>query len=190
MGSGKSFCAKIFEKLGMPVFYTDDVARQVINTNQELKGKIIKEFGDVYGTDGKIIPEKIRSIVFTEGNEENLVKLNKISHPYVFAEYENFCNKNIDKWYTIAESAILFETDLKDYVDDIIYVDTDEELRIKRTFERSGFSREEYKNRMKNQWSSDVKIKLSSFVITNNDGDDVIKQVSEIDIKLRGVAKR
>ena len=37
MGSGKSFCSKIFEQLGIPLFYTDDVSRTIVNTNQELK---------------------------------------------------------------------------------------------------------------------------------------------------------
>lgn len=182
MGSGKSYCARLFERLGVPVFYTDDVAREVINTNKELKNKIVSEFGEVYDSDGKMIPSKIRNIVFTD--DVRLLKLNELSHPYVFKEFEKFCDRHNDKQYILAESAILFETKLRDHVDEVIYVNADEKLRIKRTFERSGFSEIEYRQRMKNQLSSDYKISMSDFVITNNDDDDVKKQVEEINNKL------
>jgi len=52
MGSGKSYCSKIFEQMGVPVFYSDDVARRVINSNMDLKRDICKEFGNVYDEDG------------------------------------------------------------------------------------------------------------------------------------------
>lgn len=185
MGSGKSYCSKIFEQLGVPVFYTDDVSKVLVNTNIDLKKEISKEFGNIYDEDGMIIPKLIRDIVFVKGGEEKLRRLNEIVHPYVIDEYEKFCNLNSDKDYTIAETALLFETNLKKKVDKVIYVCVDLDLRIKRTFERSGFSEEEYKNRMKNQVSSETKKKLSDFIIYNNDGDDVISQIKDIDSKLK-----
>lgn len=178
MGAGKSYCAKKFEQLGIPVFYSDDVARLIVNTNLNLKKEICKEFGNVYDEDGMMIPQLIRSMVYVEGSQDKLNKLNSLVHPYVFQEYESFCNINKDKKYTLAESAILFESGMDKVVDKIIYVSTDEETRIERTFKRSGFSREEYKQRMKNQIPN--KETLSDFIITNNDGDDVEKQIKEI----------
>ena len=112
MGSGKSFCSKIFEQIGVPVFYSDDVARTIINTNSELKEEIKKEFGQVYDNNGIMIPSLIRSIVFVKGSEEKLKRLNELVHPYVFNEYDNFCELNKDKKYTLIESAILYESKL------------------------------------------------------------------------------
>jgi len=178
MGAGKSYCAKKFEQLGIPVFYSDDVARLIVNTNLNLKKEICKEFGNVYDEDGMMIPQLIRSMVYAEGAQDKLNKLNSLVHPYVFQEYESFCNINKDKKYTLAESAILFESGMDKVVDKIIYVSTDEETRIQRTFKRSGFGREEYKQRMKGQIPN--KETLSDFIITNNDGDDVEKQIKEI----------
>ena len=40
IGSGKSTIAKIFETLGIPVFYADAAARHVMNQDEELKQKI------------------------------------------------------------------------------------------------------------------------------------------------------
>ena len=46
IGSGKSTVAKIFEVLGIPVYYADDAARRLMNDNEELKAAIIKNFGE------------------------------------------------------------------------------------------------------------------------------------------------
>ena len=185
MGSGKSYCSKLFEKLGIPVFYTDDISRTIFNTNQELRKKICKEFGNIYNEDGIIITKLLRDIVFVQGAEPKLKRLNEIVHPYVFKEYEDFCLLHSDEPYTLAETALLFETNMRMMVDKVIYVCVDLDLRIKRTFERSGFSKEEYKQRMKAQISPETKKKLSDFIIYNNDGDDVHKQIQEINNTLK-----
>ena len=178
MGSGKSFCSKIFEEMGVPVFYSDDVARTIINTNLSLREEICKEFGNVYNEDGMMIPSLIRSIVFVEGGEERLKKLNELAHPYVFKEFELFCKSHSDKRFIIAESAILFESGMNKVVDKSIYVSANEDVRIERTFKRSGFSKEEYRQRMKSQIPN--KELLSDFIIYNNPGDNIVEQINEI----------
>lgn len=179
MGSGKSYCAKLFEQLGVPVFYTDDSAKRIINSNIEVRNKMIEEFGSVYDENG-VISKLVRDIVFVEGGEDKLKKLNEICHPYVFQEFIEFCEKNKDQKYIIAESAIIYESGMNNSLDEIIYVFSEEELRIKRTFERSGFTEIDYRSRMKSQISSGDKMKLANYTIFNNDGDDVQKQVKEI----------
>lgn len=185
MGSGKSYCSKLFEQMGIPVFYTDDIARTIVNTDQELKKEICKEFGNLYNEDGVIIPKLLRDIVFVKGAEDKLRRLNEIVHPYVFVEYEKFCQKHSNLPYTLAETALLFETNMRRMVDKVIYVSVDLDLRIKRTFERSGFSEEEYKIRMKSQINPETKRKLADYIIYNNDGDDVISQINQIDLQLK-----
>ncbi len=180
MGSGKSYCAKLFEQLGVPVFYSDDVARYVINNKQPLKDQIVKEFGEVYDENGKMIPDVIRGIIFVKGGESKLQRLNELAHPYVFDEFINFCDTNKDEKYIIAESAILYETELKDRLDEVIYVFANEDIRMKRAFERSGFDENDYRSRMKSQISSNDKMIMSEYTIFNNDGDDVQRQVNEI----------
>ena len=171
--------------MGIPVFYTDDISRNIFNTNQELRKEICKEFGNLYNEDGIIIPKLLRDIVFVQGAESKLKRLNEIVHPYVFKEYEDFCLLHSNEPYTLAETALLFETNMRMMVDKVIYVSVDLDLRIKRTFERSGFSKEEYKQRMKAQISPETKKKLSDFIIHNNDGDDVHKQIQEINNTLK-----
>ncbi len=175
MGSGKSFCSKLFGQLGIPVFNSDDVARTIVNSNLSLKEEIKKEFGEVYDDKGIMIPSSIRSIVFVKGAEDRLKKLNSLIHPYVFNNFNEFCLLKKSSPYIIAESAILFESGMDKIMDKIIYVSTDLELRIKRTFDRSGFSEEEYNQRMKDQIPN--KEKISDYIIYNNIGDNVEEQV-------------
>ena len=99
MGSGKSYCAKIFESLGVPVFYTDDVARILLNQDKKLKKEIQREFGHIY-VNGKVNPKLLRNIVFVDGGEEKLKRLNEISHPYVLREYNMFCEFNGKNYYS------------------------------------------------------------------------------------------
>ena len=186
MGGGKTYVSRIFQELGVPIFNTDESARRILNSNTELRSEICKEFGNIYDDDGVIIPTLLRSIVYIEGAEDELKKLNSLVHPHVFKEYVLFCEKNRDKIYTIAESAILFESGMDNIIDDVIYVQADEETRIRRTFERSGFSREEYGQRMKSQLPEEKKLQISKFVIKNNDCDDVEGQVKDIDRILNG----
>lgn len=182
MCSGKSFCAKVFEKLGVPVFYSDNVSKELVNTNEDLKSELIKEFGKaIYGEDGKLINSKLREIVFVEGGEDKLKRLNEISHPYVIKEYEKFCEKYSNFNYTLKESAILFEVKLDKMVDKIIYVHASKKTRIERSFKRSGILKNEYNKRMKSQICVLKKILKSDYIIYNNSGDDIISQIKKID---------
>ena len=180
MGSGKTYCSKIFGQLGIPIFYSDDVSRKIVNTNQELKKEISKEFGNIYDEDGIIIPKLLRDIVFVPGGEVRLKRLNEIIHPYVFNEFELFCLENSRCKYVLAESALIYESNMRSFVDKVIYVCVDEQTRIRRTFERSGFSEQEYKQRMKTQINPETKKKLSDFIIYNNDDDNLNEQILNI----------
>ena len=45
LGSGKSTIARIFEVLGIPVYYADAEAKRIMNNDPQLKSEIIKHFG-------------------------------------------------------------------------------------------------------------------------------------------------
>jgi dephospho-CoA kinase len=69
---------------------------------------------------------------------------------------------------------------MRSFVDQVIYVCVDEQTRIKRTFERSGYTEQEYKQRMKTQINPETKKKLSDFIIYNNDSDNLNEQILNI----------
>ena len=178
MASGKSYCAKLFENIGVPIFYSDIEAKRIMNSNIDLRKELCEEFGNIYSEDGMIITDLLANIIFK--NDTRLSRMNYIIQPYVFNEFISFCKLNNKEKYVIAESAILYESEMIKYVDKTIYVSVKEETRIKRAFTRSNISESQYHERMKNQISSEYKLQNSDFIIYNNDGDDVINQVSKI----------
>ncbi len=179
MGSGKSYISSIFSSLGIPIYNSDERARWVNNNIPELREKITKEFGDVY-TDGILDRKKLKNIVFITGGEYQLGKLNRLVHPYVFKDFINFCDENSDSPFILAESALLFESNMTNYLDKIIFVDVPYDIRLDRTIKRDSIDKDEYDNRMRNQISSDEKIKRSDFVIDNSTYESKVEVVKNI----------
>lgn len=167
MGSGKSYISSLFGELGVPLYNSDERAKWVNNNNPYLKKELINEFGNIY-TNDELDKDKLRQIVFVNGGELRLKKLNQIVHPYIFQDFNDFCLINSDKPMILAESAILFESKINTYLNKIIFVNVSYDIRLERTIKRDGINKEEYDNRMKNQIPSEEKIKLSDFVIDNS----------------------
>lgn len=179
MGSGKSYISSLFREQGVPVYNSDERARWINNNVPELKEELVREFGDVY-LNGVLDRFKIRKIVFVEGGEERLKRLNEICHPYVINDFEDFCDKNSDKEYVLAESAILFESGFHSNMDRIIFVDAPYSVRIGRVFRRDGILPQEYDIRMRKQMDESEKKRFSDFLIFNGEGSDCHSQVKKI----------
>ncbi len=54
IGSGKTTVAQIFEVLGIPVYYADEAAKNLMNEDPELKRQIQKLFGPDAYQEGKL----------------------------------------------------------------------------------------------------------------------------------------
>ena len=79
IGSGKSTVAKIFETLGIPVYYADDVAKRLMNAHPELRSSIIQHFGEASYRDDSLDRKYLASIVFND--PVKLEQLNALTHP-------------------------------------------------------------------------------------------------------------
>jgi len=174
IGSGKSTVAKIFEVLGIPVYYADDAARRLMNEDENLKQEIVKHFGNEAYVDGKLNRSYLAKMVFND--KEKLALLNSLTHPAVIHDSEKWIKAQTGP-YTIREAALIFETGINKYLDYVIGVSSPETLRIQRTINRDGVTREEVIARMKNQLEEDAKIQLCDFVIYNDEEQLVMPQV-------------
>ena len=178
IGSGKSTIAKVFEVLGIPVYYADDAAKNLMNKDEALRKKIIHHFGeDSYTADGKLNRSFIAKIVFN--NNEKLALLNALTHPAVLHDSEEWLLKQTAP-YTLREAALIFESDIYKYLDYVIGVSAPEELRIARTMKRDKVSKEEVLKRMKNQMEEKIKMEKCDFLIFNDEVQMVIPQVLEL----------
>ncbi|MCE9538962.1 MAG: dephospho-CoA kinase [Bacteroidetes bacterium] len=179
IGSGKTTVCKVFELLGVPVYYADSEAKQILDSNLEVKKSIINTFGnDVLNEVEKIDKKKLASMVFN--NKENLEKLNSIVHPAVREHFENWLLQHSTQKYILKEAAILFESGSYKLVDKVIAVVAPLELKISRTMQRDKVNQVEVELRISNQLNDDEKIKRSQFVIHNDEQQLLIPQILNI----------
>ena len=182
MGSGKSTVAKVFETLGIPVYYADDAAKRILNENEELREQIINHFGqDTYNENG-LNRSYLASIVFND--REKLDLLNSLTHPLTIADANAWFEKQKAP-YAIKEAALLFESGAAEGIDYIIGVDAPRAIRIKRIMQRDQLSAIEIEKRLAKQLQDEIKMKLCDFVIKNDERQLVIPQVLALDKKFR-----
>lgn len=178
IGSGKSTISQIFSALNIPIFYADDEAKKILNSNR-VTSELIKTFGtEILNHEKKIDKQKLANIIFNDSSQ--LQKINNIIHPLVYEHFLNWLNNQHNVNYVILEAAILFESGFDKYVDFIINVHANKQLRIKRIFKRDGIKLNDVIKRMKNQLSDLEKKRLSGFTIDNNGKKLVIPQVLQI----------
>jgi len=183
IGSGKSTVCKVFRVLGIPVFESDEVARQLMNSDPKMCAQLVELFGASVYLPNQIIDRKyLAGIVFS--NPSLLAQLNGIVHPKVREVFAAWC-RNQDSAYVLHESAILFESGFYKLMDKTITVLANENERIERVMKRDGATKELVNQRIRNQWSEIERIKLADFTISNNEDELIIPQIIEIDKKLR-----
>ncbi|MES2773295.1 MAG: dephospho-CoA kinase [Bacteroidota bacterium] len=177
IGSGKSTVARVFETLGIPVYYADDAAKKLMNTHEGLREKLVAAFGEETYTGGQLNKPFLSSRVFN--NSEQLEKLNAIVHPIVIQDGIDWMERQTTP-YAIKEAAIFFESGSAAGLDKIIGVYAPQSLRIHRVMQRDGISRADVLARMQKQMNEEIKMKLCDFVITNDEQQMVLPQVLEL----------
>jgi dephospho-CoA kinase len=177
IGSGKSTVARIFEVLGIPVYYADQAARDLMNNDPELKKQIIAEFGSGTFTDGQLNRAWLADQVF--GNPEKLAILNSFVHPVTMRHADAWMKDQVSA-YAIKEAALIFEGKLEKYFDFIIGVTAPENLRLERAVQRDHSKPESVLQRMRQQMDETKKISLCDFVIVNDEKQAILPQVLDI----------
>ena len=182
IGSGKTTVAKFFKELNVPVYIADEEAKKLMNKSKVLIRKIKNLFGEKAYKNNELNRPFIASKIFN--NKSLLEKMNNIVHPKVGKHFDKWLSKQ-DHAYVIKEAAILFENGSFKNYDFIISVIADKETRIKRLLSRDrDATNEKIKAIMDNQWNDEDRIKLSDFIIYNNELKKTKEQVSSINQEL------
>jgi len=169
--------AKVFETLGIPVYYADDAAKRLMNTDEELKAAITRHFGDNSYTNGELNRKYLAAIVFND--KQKLELLNSLTHPATIRDAEEWIQRQTSP-YIIKEAALLFESGAAENLDSIIGVYAPQQIRVQRVMKRDSLPAEEVLKRISRQMDEEMKMKLCDHVITNNELKLVIPQVVEL----------
>jgi len=177
IGSGKSTVVKVFQVLGIPIYYADDAAKKLMNENELIRMQLQQLFGNETYVDGKLNRKYLSGLVFND--DAKLAQLNAIVHPATIKDAEQWMQQQTTP-YAIKEAALIFECGAQAMLDCVIGVFAPEPIRIQRVIKRDGITREEVKARIEKQMDESIKMRLCDYVITNDEKELLIPQVVKI----------
>jgi dephospho-CoA kinase len=177
IGSGKSTVCRIFELLGLPVFYSDVRAKELIHENDEIITLYKRLFGDSIYICGQLNRAKVAEILFN--NPKIKKEVEDVVHPIVRNDFNKWAEMQRGE-IVLNEAAILFESGSYQLMDAVITVSAPANLRISRVMNRDGITEREIKVRINNQWPDEKKCALSQYVIECDDKHMVVPQVLKI----------
>jgi dephospho-CoA kinase len=181
IGSGKTTIAKMFEELGVPLYYADIEAKKLMHSSAILRKKIIALMGaDAYSNED-LNRGYIAKIVFND--RKKLEQLNALVHPEVENHFKKWLGLQ-NAAYVIQENALIFENNKQGHFDSIIAVTAPFEKRIERVMKRDDVTKQQVLDRIDNQIDDDYKVKHATFVINNTILSESKDQVSHIHRRL------
>lgn len=179
IGSGKTYVAEVFSKIGIPVYEADIRAKSIMRHSQRVKETLFHLFGKNAYIGSEPNNKYIASKVF---NDKSLLdKLNNTIHPAVNEDFEQWCKSTSQARYIIKEAAILFQTDSYKSLDKIIAVSAPINVRIKRAMARDGATEKKIKDRITNQLPTEKINTLADFVVNNDGKSLILPQIIQID---------
>lgn len=107
IGSGKTTVAKLFEELGIPVYYSDNEAKKLYE-NPDVQHRITEAVGPGLFPGGRLDRARLAQYLFADPAVRE--KVNAIIHPSVRENFGLFLERHAEVPYVLNEAAILFET--------------------------------------------------------------------------------
>tara|TARA_B100000900_G_scaffold229128_3_gene194586 strand:- start:4514 stop:5107 length:594 start_codon:yes stop_codon:yes gene_type:complete len=182
MGCGKTTICKMMENEGIPVYYSDVCAKQLMNQNELLMDSIKERFGEESYHDGLLNRKWIASIVFDDSTALN--DLNNLVHPVVQKDYLDWVSQQT-KDIVAYESAILIEHGNQDNFDVVILVQCQEKIRFERIQKRDGLTLNQVQERTRFQWPEEEKIKYADYLIENTALEQAKQQLNSVILSIR-----
>lgn len=182
IASGKSTVEKFLAERGYIVLDTDVVCHNLLSL---YKNTIIEAFKlyDIKNQSGDISREKLGKLVFSDKYLKR--KLENIIHPLVKEYILDFFKKHKDEKFVFVSVPLLFEAGMEDLFDKIIFIYSEDGLRLQRLLKRNNYTMEYAKRRLASQASQEVKMNQSDFILNNNSTlkcleDNVSKLIEQI----------
>ena len=187
IGSGKTMVSKIFAEKGYKIFNSDEIAKMIIKNDYSVKNSIINFFGTNSYIGDDLNSRYISEIIYSDKVKLNY--LNSLVHPMVFHQFEKFLKSNLNS-KILVESAILFESNFYEMLDDNILLISPKADRISRIIKRDNINRSEIEKIMSVQWSDKKKISLATYVIENINFSETSMQILSLISKIELLSEK
>ena len=181
-GSGKSTVAKLFAEFGAAVIDADRLAHEALQTDA-VKDQVRSRWGDrVFDQEGQIERSALGKIVFSD--PAALRELEAMTHPLVHQarhEQREQHQANPAIVAIVEDCPLLLESKLDKQCDQLVFVDTPDEVRLERVKDARGWDADELKKRDQQQMPLDIKRDSADYVVSNDqDLAHVRKQVRNV----------
>ncbi len=187
IGSGKSTFANFAEESGFPVLRTDEISKEILETNKKVRQKVIKTFGDQAFKNDLPNKEYLAKEIFSDPIK--LHKLESILHPLVIKQTEKSIVELLKKHSAVfVESALIYEADLEQMFDYVVLITSVRDNRLKRKM-LTGLSEKEFDQREQNQISEEEKKKRADFIFSNDTSIDELKMKFKLLLITLGLIK-
>lgn len=175
IASGKSEMEAILDKENIVVLDTDIMAHDILIDKPDVS-VAFSEY-DVF-EHGKLSKSKLSKLVFD--NPELKEKLEEIMHPLIMQEIELAFKTFANEKYLFISVPLLFEVGWEKLFDKIVFIKTDDEIRLNRLMERNNYSKEDALKRINSQKPQEEKFLKVDYIIENNSTkEDFRKNVLE-----------
>ncbi len=178
IGSGKSTVSQLFALCGIPVYIADEESKRLVSTSPVIKEKLINIFGKNLYKDGLLDKALLAAHIFND--KEKLETVNKIIHPEVKKDFEEWLTIHHSYKIVAQEAAILFESGFDKLMDKVVMVYAPLEIRIERVMRRDNTPYPKVLERIQNQMPDEKKVELSDFIIVNDGTQSLIGQTLNI----------
>lgn len=180
IGSGKSTVCRIWADLGAYILNADELARQVMVSDPEIRKQLVDTFGETtFSNDGELNRQFLAREAFEKGRVK---ELNAIVHPRLpdAASEKMKEAKQAGFDVFVYEAALLLENIEPGDLDFVVLVLADESRRIERVQQRDESTAAEIKDRMNKQRDFEKATEKVDYVIRNNGTLDELKKKAEV----------
>ncbi len=180
IGMGKSETAKMFAKLGIPVYDADAAVHAIYEKGGAAVEPLRAEFPDAI-VDDAVDRAKLSKLVLDD--KEALKKLEGIVHPLVGATQMQFLKdaSTAKAPMAVLDVPLLYETGGETRVDAVVVVSAPAEIQRARVLERPGMTEEKFEQILAKQVPDAEKRAKADFVVETDKGlEHAFEQVRRI----------
>jgi len=183
IGSGKTLFSNYLVKKGYPVIIADDVSKDILADDKDVREQVIKEFGSESFAGGSINKKYLAETVFSD--PVKVIKINSILHPRVIEKTDSLLNEYSAKNSLVfVEAALIYEADMEDLFDYVVLITADENVRKQRKVEFDKFSEVDFIKRNQNQIPDEEKKKRADFVFVNSGSKEELYNKADLLINI------
>ena len=179
-GSGKSFVASLFRRLGAKVVDADKLGHKAMKKGSATYKRIVAAFRKkILLPDLSIDRRSLADIVFA--NKKSLSKLNRIVHPRIIRDIVKRIDKTVKNDILIVDAPLICETNITGLMNVLIVVKASNNNQAERCSRKFGIKKKDVCKRIAMQMPLKRKIRMADYIVDNNGTkEETKKQVRNI----------